>query len=333
MGVSIVLCFYNGGKKLIPTLEHIKKLDIAGVPDVELILVDNNSNDDSDEIIRAQMCEFKGFAWKVVFQPDPGLSRARDMGIKEAKNDIILFCDDDNWLAADYLKKGYKIIQSDAKIAVLGGKGTAISSNEMPQWFKGNEVFYATGAQRPQSGQITENMIAVYGAGMFMRKSAFFDIINRGFAFYNLGRTGKKLSAGEDTEMCLAFHIAGYKIWYDAGLEFFHFIDEKRLDLKVFEKIKMGIYRSRYIARFYLDYIQGYVPKVSKYFWLKEFIFSLKDLFLSLFNVKRQFEIKRNFDFSKYLLKERSRYNENVNKIVTICKSLDKKNEDNPGIL
>lgn len=326
MQVSIIICFYNAGEKLIPTLEHIKKLNISGFSGVELVLVDNNSNDNSCQIIQEQLSNFSGFAWKVVHESKPGLSNARMCGIKNATYSILLFCDDDNWLSSEYLQIGVRIMKNNTTIAVLGGKGEATSTFPLPHWFSENEAYYAVGTQNEKSGRIIKSQASVYGAGMFVRKAAFLDITQKGFHFFNLGRTKGKLTSGEDSEMCLAFHIAGYEIWYESSLDFIHYIEPKRLQIQHFKKLQMGISESRFITRFYLDYIHGYIPNIDSYFWQKEFVYSLLDLCKSFFNHSTSFEIKRNVNFLVYLLQQRSTYTKNVERIIGICKRLDKNN-------
>jgi glycosyltransferase involved in cell wall biosynthesis len=321
-GVSIILCIYNAGEILVDTISYLKKLDTTGIDDVEMIFVDNNSTDNSLDIINNTLKEFTRFPWKIVKEQKSGLTYARLKGIQEAKFECMLFCDQDNWLSEKYLTIGMEILKKDSKIAILGGKGIAKSDIDLPDWFYDQQTYYAVGEQMPFSGAVVEKGYAVYGAGMFVRKSAFIDITNKGFRFFNMSRSGKSLNSGEDTEMCHAFHIAGYKIWYDSHLEFFHLIDAYKLNLKYLEKLKMGIVSSRYVARFYLDYIYGYIPEVGSLFWLKEFVYSLKDLLRSFFHFENSVWIKRNLNFSKYLLQQRSLYNSNVKNIISICKSL-----------
>jgi glycosyltransferase involved in cell wall biosynthesis len=320
--ISIILCFYNAGDKLIPTIEHIAKLETTNISGIEIIFVDNNSKDNSCKIIQDQLIGFTKFPWKIVSEPSPGLSNARIRGIKESTYDILLFCDDDNWLASDYLQKGLEILKKDSIIAILGGCGTAISKTGLPYWFDNIKIYYACGEQI--KGGESGKCLVLYGAGMFIRKQAFLEIASNGFHFYNLGRTGTKLTSGEDSELCLAFQIAGYKIWYDRSLTFFHFIEPKRLTLPYLKKIKNGIGTS-FIIRFYLDYFNGYVPKITRWFWLKEFLYSFKDGCFALLKIKRNFA-ERSFKFCWYLIKERSRYNRNAQNILQICESLNKLN-------
>ena len=242
--ISIIVCFYNAGDKLYKTCDSIKGLLFDDLENVEVIFVNNNSNDNSVEIINNLFESFSLFPWKIVNEPKPGLSYARLKGIESSHYEYLLFCDDDNWLSKDYLQIGSKILQNDSMIAVLGGKGAAVSEIELPVWFEQNKNFFAVGKQFTESGQVKGYRNVVYGAGMFVRKSAFQFLISKGFQFYNLGRTGKKLTSGEDSEMCLAFQIAGYKIWYEEELTFQHHIEEKNYQI-VLKKIFLEFFKGK----------------------------------------------------------------------------------------
>lgn len=321
--ISIIICFYNAGKKLIPTLKNIQALKIEELSDCELILVNNNSSDNSCQIIENTMKDFTSFSWKIVAEPNPGLSNARLKGIMESKNELILFCDDDNWLDENYAQKASKIMEENQKIAVLGGFGTAVSDIPLPGWFEENQNYYAVGPQMPENGRVIKKRNVVYGAGMVVRRSAWQHIVANGFKFLTLGRTGKKLSSGEDGELCLAFQVAGFYVWYDDSLKFRHYIEPSRLTKSHFQKLKKGIGSSGYVAKFYLSFLNGYTPNITPLFWVKEALHLFKDLIISLlkFSIK---DISRNYNYIKYILSERSNYNKDVASIANVCKNLSK---------
>ena len=153
MGISIIVCFYNAQNKLKATSEHLKKLNTVGL-EVELIFVDNNSNDQSAADLLSYFDGFDRFSVKIIHEKTPGLSFARLAGINAAKFECLLFCDDDNWLAEDYLQVGIKLLQSDENIAVLGGLGTAVSDVKFPEWFEDHLNYYAVGPQADKKGLV-----------------------------------------------------------------------------------------------------------------------------------------------------------------------------------
>jgi hypothetical protein len=104
---------------------------------------------------------------------------------------------------------------------------------------------------------------------MFVIKSYFLDIVERGFKPLASDRIGSSLSSGGDSELCLAFKIANYNIYYDERLQFMHFIEKNRLNESYLLRLKKSMSSSRFITRFYLDYLNGYEAKITRFFWLK----------------------------------------------------------------
>ena len=319
--ISIIICFYNAENKLQKTLEHIKKIDTSNVGEVELILVNNNSNDNSLAIINQELMDFKIFPWKVVEEKNPGLANARMKGFDTSQHDFLLICDDDNWLAEDYLTMGLQPFLDDDKIAVVGGCGAAVSDVDIPSWFEEYQSYYAVGPQWHETGEVKIKRNMVYGAGMIVRKSAFLLILKNGFKFFALGRTGKSLSSGEDSELCLAFRIAGFKIWYNEDLCFKHFIESNRLSTNYLEKLLKGINSGNYISRFYREYLFGYRPKVGSLFWLKEAFYVLKNSKKAFFSLNLK-EYKRCNKHLIYIIIERSKYDRSIKEIYNICNNL-----------
>lgn len=325
MDVTIIICFYNAGEKLIPTIEHIGKLQTKDL-DVELVLVDNASTDNSTDIIRSNADFQNQIPWKIVAEPRPGLANARLKGLATAKGKYLLFCDDDNWLNSDYLYRGADILESNNAIAALGGLGTPVSSIQIPAWFEEVQNMYAVGPQFHSNGEVKVSRNMVYGAGMFIRKSAFQEILKNGFQYLSLGRTGKSLSSGEDSEMCLALRIAGYKIWYDNTLRFSHYIDSERLTLDYLKKLKLGMSNSGFISRFYRDYLlKQHRPNVNWSFWIRELIHVSRQLLSEFFNRTAQSDdmTDRNIRLMKFILSDPIDYNRKVKWVLETCNRLE----------
>jgi glycosyltransferase involved in cell wall biosynthesis len=319
-GVSIIICFHNAESKLSETLEHIKNQKHRTAENTELILVNNCSTDNYEKVINEALKNFKGFPWKIVPEEKPGLANARLCGLMKAQYDILLYCDDDNWLSPGYTTMGEDFIRSNEKVAILGGKASAVSSVEIPKWFESVQNYYAVGPQMPESGRVFKSRNMVYGAGMFIRKATFLNLLNCGFKFRSMGRTKKKLSSGEDSELCLAVQVSGQHIWYLEELELKHFIEPRRLSNQYLKQLKNGISTSVFYSRFYRDYLEGYVPKVSALFWLKEATYVLKDLarqFLML-----NFKSRQQLILLALLFSERGEYNKTVSEIIATCNQL-----------
>lgn len=100
MKVSVIIPFYNAQDSIAFCLEALA--DQNDPPD-EIILVDNRSSDKSSEIASNFKQKRPDLNFKLVEEPTPGPSAARNRGIKEANGAVIAFTDSDcvpdrNWL-------------------------------------------------------------------------------------------------------------------------------------------------------------------------------------------------------------------------------------------
>jgi len=77
----------------------------------ELILVNNGSTDQTEEVMRLFQ-ESSFFAVEVVNEPNPGLARARNSGLARAAGETIVFTDDDCYLAPGYLLRASTVFTS-----------------------------------------------------------------------------------------------------------------------------------------------------------------------------------------------------------------------------
>ena len=101
--MSIIVCTYNRCESLRDTMTALKQQRLGPGDAVELLIVDNNSNDETKEVIDDLSKEFS-FPVRYIFEPAQGLSFARNRGVKEAKGEFIAFTDDDvipseNWIS------------------------------------------------------------------------------------------------------------------------------------------------------------------------------------------------------------------------------------------
>ncbi|PKV62787.1 glycosyltransferase [Pontibacter ramchanderi] len=226
LGITVVICTYNGSRLLPETIRHIAQQNVS--PDIswEVIIIDNASTDNTCSIALAEWQKYSNPApFRVVKQPKQGITFARKMGVNKARYDFILFCDDDNWLSPNYVALSYEIMLNNPTIGVLGGHGELVYEVPPPSWVSKMSLF-GNGAQAEASGKVTRNL--VYGAGCVVRKSAYLEIYTFGFKPMLVGRQGKNLTSGEDYEICYSIALIGYDIWYDQRLTFKHFMPKNR---------------------------------------------------------------------------------------------------------
>ena len=227
LGVTVLICTYNGSKRLPDTLAYLARQVVHERIDWEVLIVDNASTDNSAETALS--------AWKklgepvplrITNQPIPGLTPAKEKGLCEAKYEYVIICDDDNWLNPDFINRSYQLMNKNPDIGILGGYGELVFEEDPPTWLEAYCI-YASGPQAKKSGKVSHHK--VYGAGSVIRRSAYQFILKAGFNSLLSDRMAAQLTSGGDHEFCYAMVLAGYDIWYDEELKFKHFIAKDRI--------------------------------------------------------------------------------------------------------
>jgi glycosyltransferase involved in cell wall biosynthesis len=256
-GVTIIMCCYNSAKLLPATLKHIAQQKKQPYIDWELIIVNNNSTDDTTQVARQEWDKYalKDVKLSVIDEPQPGLSYARKKGVETASFEYIIFCDDDNWLSSDYLQTAFSILKDNPKIGILGGRSEAIADVSFPDWWNQYISGYAVGKQAAETGYV-QSRNYLWGAGLVSRKSLLLKVFHKNYPSYLLGRKGGELSSGEDVEICARIILMGYLLYYDETLVLRHYITERRLTVVYRDKMFEGHRKGVDVLKPYHDIIQ-----------------------------------------------------------------------------
>lgn len=99
--VTIVIPVYNAEKYLRDCIESLLKQTIF-LQDMEIILIDDGSTDNSAEIYSEYTQKYSNII--AIKQENQGVSAARNLGIKEAKGEYIMFLDSDDTFSDNTIK-------------------------------------------------------------------------------------------------------------------------------------------------------------------------------------------------------------------------------------
>lgn len=118
MKISIIICTRNRAKSLRDTLLSISNTLIPEDLDVELLIVDNGSNDDTKDV--AHNCQITKVHVRYVNESIPGQCHARNRGLSEATGDVFLFTDDDVRVPMHWIEGMCRPILTEQADAVAG---------------------------------------------------------------------------------------------------------------------------------------------------------------------------------------------------------------------
>jgi glycosyltransferase involved in cell wall biosynthesis len=105
--LSVVIPAYNEEEGIAAVLQQIPKAELNTLGyEVEVIVVNNNCTDRTEEIARAHGAT-------VIFESKPGYGNAYKAGFANATGDIIVTGDADSTYPMDYIPKLLKILETD----------------------------------------------------------------------------------------------------------------------------------------------------------------------------------------------------------------------------
>lgn len=117
MKVSVITATWNSGKTLRTTLDSVLN---QSYPDIEHIIVDGGSTDNTMEIIREYEPRYNG-RLRYISEPDKGLYDAMNKGIRMATGEVVgILNSDDFYTSSDVVEKLEKELATNRVDAVYG---------------------------------------------------------------------------------------------------------------------------------------------------------------------------------------------------------------------
>ena len=228
MDISVVLATYNRAASLQITLESFASLKIPPTLDWELLVVDNNSSDDTASTVN-RLIDRMGVRVRYLFEGRQGRSAALNAGIAQAKGEIIAFTDDDVILDPNWLTE-IQAAFNDSSVSAAAGRIFPLWEHAQPKWLEmeGQQaVVHFDLGDEPQIIQI-----APMGANSAFRREAF---SKYGLFRLDLGVRGSKHTITcDDTEFGGRLMAAGEKIAYCPAAVIHHPVDPARSTKKYF---------------------------------------------------------------------------------------------------
>src|ERR1700677_4197251 len=104
MDVTVIICSYNRCRSLAKTLESVAASTFTDGRKWEVLVIDNNSKDQTREVAE-DFCRRYPDHFRYLFEPRQGKSNALNLGISEARGEVLAFTDDDVTVEPSWLQK------------------------------------------------------------------------------------------------------------------------------------------------------------------------------------------------------------------------------------
>lgn len=230
MFATVTIQTYNHAKTLAKTLESLRTLRCPMGIDYEILIVNNNSTDDTADVIR-RYARILAPRLRTVFESRQGLSHARNRALKEAKGEIVCFTDDDVKVDSGWLEAvSAAFIKYSA--AVVGGRSYLIypTPTGRPVWLPAK---METLLSRLDYGDkvLVNTDKDLFGLNFSVLKEIALEIGGLNTSF---GRNGRSLLCGEEKDLLDRIRDAGGIAVYEPNAVVGHIVPPERLKKRWF---------------------------------------------------------------------------------------------------
>ena len=251
--ISVIICTYKPQREYFePCLHAVAALDVSEL-NVEVVLVDNNSPEPienqtyiSDFIQRNNV--------KLIKETKQGLSYARIAGVANTTAPIVVFFDDDNAPASDYLQKVKKYFDTYSFLGILGPGNVEVLYLNQLITKRLEELRYMFQEKHTNAFEYAciPDSVRCYppGTGFVVRREVLMiyanDVIQ--YNYQTTGRSGNNLIGAEDIQIILTSVKMNLAIGVAPELKIKHLTPEKRTQISYLKKLRYGNIKSYFPA-------------------------------------------------------------------------------------
>jgi len=230
VNITVILCTYNRGQSLAKALESVAASTLPDSIDWEVLVVDNNSRDQTRDVVEDFRRRYPG-RFRYLLEPQQGKSFALNSGIREARGDVFAFIDDDVTVEPTWLQNLTEPLLNGEWVG-SGGRILPERAFSPPGWFAFNDrhmlAVLALFDLGPDAGQLTE---PPFGTNMAFQKRIF---EKYGGIRTDLGPCPGSEIRSEDTEFGRRLLDAGERLRYEPSAVVYHAVPQHRLTEKYF---------------------------------------------------------------------------------------------------
>jgi glycosyltransferase involved in cell wall biosynthesis len=225
--ISVVVATYNRSDILRGTLQSLSEQDCPA-SEYEVIVVDNNSTDDTATIIES-LRDTSGYEhFLFCFESRQGVSHARNSGISRARGRVIAFTDDDIRPARNWVSSIREVFTKFADVDCIGGRVLPEAETKFPPWLTRE---YWTPLALLDLGDAPLMLDVRTGPGLVaanlaVRSAAFRDV---GMFRSELQRVKGSIGSLEDHEFQLRLSAANKRLMYFPEIVVYAHVLEERL--------------------------------------------------------------------------------------------------------
>jgi len=256
MRLTVIIPTYNRAASLRKTLNSLSAAALPPGLEVDVIVVDNNSTDNTSQVAEEMASQFVEVGFRYLFEPRQGRSFAVNSGLRTADGDLISTIDDDEQIDKNWYIEIHKIFNDRwEEVDFVGGKILPNLEADPPTWIEPlKEGALCWRDFGDHEWRYDKNSPMITGAHGIFKKSTFDRI-----GLYNeaLGVKGKGFLGGEDEVFYDQLIEAGFQGIYHPKLVVYHDVPARRLTKAFYRRWLIGVGMSRRLADLHYKPIPG----------------------------------------------------------------------------
>ncbi len=240
--ISLVIPTHNRAASLLALLGDVVRQE-ADPSLWECVVVDNASTDDTAGRFAAFAAEHPRCSLRRVYESEPGVSHARNRGLREARAALVAWVDDDERIDSRFIASYLEFFDAHPEAAVAGGRIVAEYPSGRPCWMSkytempvANPMDFGPGVRPFPRGRVPG------GGNMAFRRDT---VLRCGGFDVTLGRVGRELIGGEENDLFERLRARGETIWYVPGAVIRHIIPPEKLTESYFRRLCYNVGRSQ----------------------------------------------------------------------------------------
>lgn len=254
--LTLITCTRNPRADLLArVLSGIAALRVPAGESIEYLLIDSKSAPPLSD--RADVRSFlAAHPWARVARCDePGLAAARRRGASESRGELLVWFDDDNVPASDYLEHVLSTARAHPEVGVWGaGRIRVEFVDAVPSWVEQSQraTFQERAHGRDEFGSSRgwEPFFPV-GSGIVTRRAAIerWAAAGRSGRYTLTGRSGASTASGDDAQIIFGAIAAGESVGVAASQSLTHLIPASRCTLRNLTRLEYDLACSVRVAR------------------------------------------------------------------------------------
>lgn len=227
---TVAIRTFNAAERLPTLLDKLRSQQHPPSIRWEVLIVDNNSTDNTVEIVQKYQAEWlSGCELRYVLELQQGAAIARKRAIQEARGTLIGFLDDDTLPALDWVAKAYEFGQAYPRAGAYGSRILPDYEIEPPPNFDRIAHYLPTMLRKKSFRYDSHRQGMPVGAGLVIRRQVWLDhAIGTQIIQGPVGRS--LMLKGEEIEALWKIKSAKWEIWYNAEMSIVHKIPQWRLE-------------------------------------------------------------------------------------------------------